>query len=453
MTRMTKRTEGRRAALLSVSLLAVALAGCDTVGDWFSKSPPPPLPGARVAVLVGESKVTPDAALAGTPVALPAPQTNDAWPQAGGNPDHAMGHPALASTSPVQVWSTSIGSGSSDSEVLVSTPVIAQGRLFAMDAGANVSALEAASGRQIWRVDLRPEKRRGDSSGGGVAFADGKLYASTGYGEVMALDPANGAVLWRKKVGGPVRGAPTVVGTTVAVLTLDNQTFALSTADGAAKWNHAGILESAGLLGSASPAASGSLMVVPYSSGELFGLRTENGRTAWQESLAAIRRGGALNGLADIRGLPVIDRGQIFAVGHSGRMVALDERVGARLWEAQVGGVQTPWVAGDYVFVVDNDATVVALTRKAGSVRWVGQLEKHKDPQDSKSALVAWAGPVLAGGKLWLAGSHGVLVALDPADGRELSRSRLSSNTYLPPVVAGNTLYVLSDNGTLAAYR
>lgn len=457
MTRMNdrlprRRPAARRAALLSAPLLVLALTGCDTAMDWFSKTPPPPLPGERVAVLVGENKAEPDPAIAGTPVALPAPQTNDAWPQAGGNPDHSMGHPALGSA-PVQAWTASVGSGSDDSEVLLSTPVVAQGRIYAMDAEAQVTALDAAAGRQFWRTDLRPEKRRGDSSGGGVAFADGRLYASTGYGEVMALDPASGSILWRKKVAGPVRGAPTVSGGTVVVLTLDNQAIALNAADGAPKWTHAGILEPAGLLGSASPAATGGLMVVPYSSGELFGLRTENGRVAWQESLAAIRRGGALSGLADIRGLPVIDRGQIFAIGHSGRMVALDERVGARLWEVPVGGVQTPWLAGDWLFVVDNDAAVVALTRKAGKIRWVSRLEKRKDPKDNKSALVAWAGPVLAGGKLWLTGSHGVLVALDPADGRELSRSKLPGATFLPPVVANNTLYVLSDNGTLSAYR
>jgi outer membrane protein assembly factor BamB len=442
----------RRAAFLSASLLSLMLVGCDTVGNWFSKTPPPPLPGERVAILVGERKVEPDPQVAGQPVALPAPQVNEAWPQAGGNPDHSMGHPALGAGA-TQAWSASIGSGSSSSQVLLSTPVVAQGRIYAMDAEAHVTALEAATGRQLWRVDLRPEKRRGDSMGGGVAFADGRLFASTGYGEVMALDPSNGSVAWRKRVSGPVRGAPTVAGGNVVVLTLDNQTIALSAADGAVKWNHAGILESAGLLGAASPAASGTLVVVPYSSGELFGLRSENGRVGWQDSLAAIRRGGALSGIADIRGLPVIDRGQVFAIGHSGRIVAVDERMGARLWEAEIGGVQTPWLAGDYLFLVDNDSEVVALTRKAGRIRWVSQLEKRKDPKDNKSALVAWAGPVLAGGKLWLTGSQGVLVALDPANGAELGRTKLPGTTYLPPVVANNTLYVLSDNGTLVAFR
>lgn len=445
------RTNSRHAAVLAAPLLGLLLAGCDTVGDWFGKAPPPPLPGERVAVLLGERKVEPDPALAGTAVALPAAQVNDAWPQAGGNPDHAMGHLNLAAA-PVQAWSASIGSGSSSSQMLLSTPVVAQGRIYAMDADTHVAALDERTGRQLWRVDVRPEKRRGNSLGGGVAFADGHLYASTGYGEVLALDPSNGGVVWRKRVPGPVRGAPTVASGTVFVLTIDNQTVALSAADGAVKWNHAGILETAGLLGSASPAADGTLLVVPYSSGELFGLRIENGRVAWQESLAAIRRGGALNSIADIRGLPVIDKGQVYAIGHSGRMVAVDERMGARLWDVEVGGVHMPWLAGDFLFVVDNDSEVVALTRKAGRVRWVSQLDKFKDAKDKKGSIT-WAGPVLAGNRLWLTGSHGVLVSLDPADGHEIGRVALPTSTYLPPVVANNTLYVLSDNGTLVAFR
>jgi len=452
MTRTTASARStRRAVLLSASLAALLLGGCETVNDWFGKSPPPPLPGERLAVLTGERKAEPDPQLANTPVTLPQARTNDSWSQAGGNPDNAMGHLSLAAA-PAQAWTAGIGSGSSSALRLLNAPVVAQGRVYAMDAVGQITALDERTGRQLWRADARPEKRRGDAMGGGVAVAEGRLFATTGYGEVLALNPDDGAVLWRKRVPGPVRSAPTVAGGTVFVVTIDNQTVALSTADGTVRWNHAGIVETAGLLGTASPAVNGSLVVVPYSSGELYGLRAENGRVAWQDSLAAIRRGGALSSIPDIRGLPVIDRGQVFAVGHSGRMISLDERIGARLWEAEIGGVQTPWVAGDHLFMLDNDNEVVALTRRSGRVRWVAPLERFKDPKDRKDPIT-WAGPVLAGERLWLTGSNGVLLALDPASGREIGRYSLPAATYLPPVVANNTLYVLSDNGTLAAYR
>ncbi len=441
----------RRSALLSASLLALFLGGCDTVGDWFGKTPEPRLPGQRVSVLTRERKVEPDSRLADVAVTVPAPVVNAAWAQPGGVPDHMMGHLAL-SANPGEAWRGDVGTGSSSSRMLLGVPVIAGGRIYAMDADAHVAALDESNGRSLWRIDTRPEHERGGATGGGVAYADGRLFAATGYAEVMALDPANGSILWRKRVAGPVRGAPTVSGGRVLVLTLDNQLVALSASDGAVQWSHQGILETAGLLGAASPTATNTLVVAPYSSGELFGLRPENGRVAWQESLATVRRSGALSNLADIRGLPVADRGAVYAIGHSGRMVAIDERIGNRVWEAEIGGVQTPWLAGDYLFTVTNDAELVAVTRQAGRVRWVAPLDRYTDPAD-KTGSIVWAGPVLAGGRLWVAGSNGKLLGIAPADGRiEVTRT-LPAAAYLPPVVANNTLYVLCDNGTLVAFR
>ncbi|PWC39993.1 pyrrolo-quinoline quinone [Azospirillum sp. TSO35-2] len=441
----------RRTALLSASLLALLLGGCDTIGGWFGKTPDPPLPGKRVSVLTRERKVEPDAQLAGVAVTVPQAVANNAWAQPGGTPDHALGNLAL-SANPNDAWRADIGSGSSSSRALLGTPVIADGRIFAMDADSHVSALNERSGQSLWRVDTRPENERGGATGGGVAYADGRVYAATGYAEVLALDPATGKILWRKRIAGPVRGAPTVSGGRVLVVTLDNQLQALSADDGAVQWSHQGILETAGLLGAASPAATSTLVVAPYSSGELYGLRPENGRVAWQESLAAVRRTGALSNLADIRGLPVVDRGAVYAIGHSGRMVAIDERIGNRIWETEIGGVQTPWLAGDHLFVITNDQEVVAVTRQAGRVRWVAPLDRFKDPED-KSGPIVWAGPVLAGDRLWVAGSNGKLLGLSPSDGRiEVTRT-LPAGSYLPPVVANNTLYVLCDNGTLVAFR
>lgn len=441
----------RRAALLSASLLTVLLAGCDTIDSWMGKTPDPPLPGKRVAVLQRERKVEPDTQLAATAVTVPPAVANAAWAQPGGTPDHVLGNLAL-SASPSDAWRADIGAGSSSSRALLGTPVIADGRIFAMDADSHVTALNERSGQSLWRVDTRPENERGGATGGGVAYADGRVYAATGFAEVMALDAGSGKILWRKRIAGPVRGAPTVVGGRVLVITLDNQTIALSADDGAVQWSQQGILETAGLLGAASPAATGTLVVSPYSSGELFGLRPENGRVAWQDSLANIRRTGALSNLADIRGLPVVDRGAVYAIGHSGRMVAIDERIGARIWETEIGGVQTPWLAGDYLFTVTNDQEVVAVARQNGKVRWVAPLARFTDPED-KSGPIVWSGPVMAGSRLWVTGSNGQLLGLSPSDGRvEVTRS-LPTGSYLSPVVANNTLYVLCDNGTLVAFR
>ena len=150
---------------------------------------------------------------------------------------------------------------------------------------------------------------------------------------------------------------------------------ALSADDGSALWTHTGILETAGLLGAVSPAADRTVTVIPYSSGELFALRLENGRPVWNDTLSTVRRAGALSSMADIEGLPVIEGGQVLAIGHGGRMVAIEERTGARQWEQELGGVDSPWAAGDSVFVLTNDSQVVALEAAKEEKQSHGEIE------------------------------------------------------------------------------
>jgi outer membrane protein assembly factor BamB len=274
---------------------------------------------------------------------------------------------------------------------------------------------------------------------------------ATGYAEVLALDPADGKVIWRKKVTAPVHSPPTVADGRIFVVTVDNELNALSTEDGKHLWSHNGIPETAGLLGGASPAVEGEIVLAPYSSGELFALRVENGRAVWSDSLAASRSVNAVAGLADIRGRPVIDRGRVFAVSHSGRMAAVDLRSGDRVWEQQIASSHSPWVVGEYVFVLANDNELVCLTRDEGKIRWVSQLLRFED-EKAKSDPIVWAGPVLGGNRLIVLSSLGEAVSVSPSTGELVGQQTMSAG-YLGPVIADNALYLLSDDANLSAYR
>ena len=439
-------------SLLAATLACLLLSGCDTFNSLISgDSGKNKLKGTRISVLQLDTRAVADPTLANTPVLVPPAVANAEWPQAGGYPDHAMGNLALAAHIE-PVWSSSIGSGSGRQR-LVSPPVSAQGRLYALDSGSRVTALSEADGREQWQTDLTPEETRGSSFGGGIAVGEGFVFAATGYAEVIALNPADGAIVWRKRIPAPARGAPTVVQGRVVAQTIDNQTLALTARTGETEWTHSGILETAGLIGSVSPAADATVIVAPYSSGEITALRVENGRPLWQDNLASARQSGTLTGLADIRGLPVIDRGLVFTVSHSGRTVAIDERTGARVWDAEIGGINTPCSAGDFLYLLSNDNELIALQRGTGHVRWVKPLDRFEDPEDKKSTPVVWSGPVLAGDRLWLVNSQGDVYAVAAMDGTAKRFAKLGSKITLAPVVAGHTLYVIDDAGKITAFR
>jgi outer membrane protein assembly factor BamB len=427
-------------------LLAFGPAACNWFGDKKQ-----PLPGERISVLGIGGEVAADPKLAATPVTLPPPAVNPDWPEPGGNPAHAMNHPALPEKL-ARAWETSIGDGSARYTRVMSQPVIAGGRVFAMDGGVQVRALDAASGKSIWQIDLKPEDLRGNAFGGGPALWNDHLYVATGYAEVLALDPADGKVVWRKNVTAPVHAPPTVVDGRIFAVTVDNELNVLDAKDGRHLWSHNGIPETAGLLGGASPAVEGEVVIAPYSSGELFALRVENGRVVWSDSLAASRNVNAVTGLADIRGRPVVDRGRVFAVSHSGRMAAIDLRTGERVWEQQIASSHSPWVVGDYVFVLANDNEMVCLTRDEGKARWVRELRRYAD-EKGRSDPIFWAGPVLGGNRLIALSSLGEAVSVSPLTGEVIDQQTMSAGGFLGPVIADNALYLLSDDANLSAYR
>lgn len=449
--RPSLRALARGAVLASV---LVGLAGCsaitDFAGDLFAESKTP-LAGKRISVLSLDQRLKPDAKLAATPVHLPPPFDNPAWPDAGGYPNHAMYHLALGSQIS-QAWHADIGDGGGRYGRITAPPVVAGGRVFVVDAFDVVSAYDAKTGQRDWKFDTRPKDSRDQAYGGGVAIAGGRAYAATGYGQVLALDAATGKELWRRDVEAPVHGAPTAADGRVFAITIDNQLEVLDAADGHQLWTHIGIPEPADLLGSASPAVEGDIVIAPYTSGEIYALRVENGRVLWSDNLATPHPIGALSALADIRGAPVIDRDRVFAVGHSGLMVSIDLRTGDRVWEQDIGGTQSPWVAGDYVYVLANDESLICLTRQDGKIRWVRDLPRFQKPKKKEDALF-WTGPVLAGDRLIVASSAGEAFSVSPYTGDPLGWTEFPDGVFVTPTVAGKTLYVVTSDADLIALR
>ncbi|HSE78018.1 MAG TPA: PQQ-binding-like beta-propeller repeat protein [Alphaproteobacteria bacterium] len=430
----------------SLVIPALALGAC----DWFGGPDKTPLAGERIAVIAQSQSVEADRRLADVPVRLPEPVANNAWAQAGGTPTHAMQH--LAAEGFTIAWRADVGSGVSRDGRITAAPVVAAGKIFAVDAGVQVSAFDAAGGGTLWRFDVRPSGDGSGGAGGGVAYDNGRLYVGSGFAQVIALDADTGSEIWRTTLTAPVRGAPTVGGGRVFAITADNQTHSLDADSGRKLWSHAGISESAGIYGGSSPALFQNAVIAAYSSGELFALRADNGRVLWAESLAGALRADAVSSLADIRGFPVIDRGVVYAASHSGRVAAIDLRSGGRIWEQDFGSLYTPWIAGDFMFVTTVENEVVAVTRRDGRVRWVQKLAVWRDATRKRGRIV-WTGPVLVAGRLFLASSEGEALAISAASGAIESRFSIAGSVTAAPIVANGTIYVLTDSATLIALR
>ncbi len=356
---------------------------------------------------------------------------------------------------PREAWSVDAGTGSGKRSRLMGQPIVADGRVYVIDTESVVRAFDQENGDRLWEAELAPPAEEDDDSGlmgGGLAFADGRLFATTGYAQVVALDAASGQEQWRQRVTAPMRAGPTVSGGRVFVITLDNTSLALAASDGRILWTHSGAEENAALLGAAEPAVDNGVVVMPYTSGEVAALRVDTGASLWSDSVIAARRTDAAANLVDIAARPVIDRNRVFVVGHSGMLVGIDMRSGDRAWSVEAAGLNQPWVAGRFLFLVTTDNQLVAIESQSGRIAWTLQLVRWQDPED-RTGRISWTGPTLASDRLIVTSSDGVLLAVDPYDGTVLGQMEIASGINLPPAVAGGTLFFLTDEGRLLAFR
>lgn len=434
-----------------IMALSATLAGCGVLGGG-DKPKVTPTVGNRTAILTrAESGAEVDKDLAGVAVILPAAVTNANWSQPGGSATKATGHLSIGETIS-RAWTAKMA-GSSLRVRLAAAPVVYGGRLYAVDTDGMVHAYDTTTGQQVWSVAL--EKRDDGASsvfGGGVSADATRVYATNGVGEVAALNSTDGTQIWRVKPAGPLRGAPTLAFGSVYVMSQDNQLIALNQVDGTTSWNASGSLGQAGVFGVAAPAAGQGTVVAGFSSGELIAYRYENGRNLWSDALARTSISTSVSSLTDIDADPIIDRGRVYAVGQGGRMAAYELVTGQRIWELNIAGISTPTIAGEWLFVLTDDARILCIARATGKVRWSTQLQRFRK-EKKKEGQIDWSGPVLAGGRLFIANTQGEVGQVNPSDGAFTMLFDVKEKVSLPPIVADNTLYILDDGGTIHAFR
>jgi outer membrane protein assembly factor BamB len=243
-----------------------------------------------------------------------------------------------------------------------------------------------------------------------------------------------------------------VVESRLFVTTIEDKLLALATDDGRQLWSHQAANATTSILGRPAPAFSDGLVVAGFGSGELATLHAESGTAVWTDTLAATVSSGSIADFAAIRGLPVVGDGRVYAIGMGGLAVAVDLPSGRRLWEREASGEDSPWAAGSWLFIVTLEQKMGALNRDDGRVAWVTDLPRWENPEKEKDPIT-WYGPLLAGDRLVVAGTNRRALAVSPYTGEILGQQDLSGAASLGPIVAGGTVFVVTDDGRLLALR
>ena len=446
------------------AVLALLVSACGGGTDEKEK-----FDGDRISVLSFDTALRTDPRLQDQPVSIIPAFRNSSWSNPGGFASHAAYHLELDGLK--EAFRVDAVEGNSGLMRIKAVPIVADGKVFAMGAELDVTAVDAKTGSRLWKRSVKAdysEPNRGltrflgisekpaplrDGFGGGIAYDAGRLFVTTGFGELLALNANSGEVLWRVQSAVAFSNAPTVRAGRLYVASQDSRLQAYSAEDGVLLWDHSAINEGATIMGATSAAVNEQVVVAGFNSGEVIALSPVNGQVAWSESLTS--RGTQVTPLSQLNaivGRPVIDRDRVYVTSHGGRTAAIDLRSGERIWTADIGSIETPWTIGDFVLLMSLEGELVALSREQGRVRWMTNLPAFKDPSD-RNGRINYAGPILAGGRIILASSDGRVLSLEPSNGDLIETVDIDDAVNVAPVVADGTLYILSDDGALIALR
>lgn len=338
--------------------------------------------------------------------------------------------PNAALISTRQAWTAQVGNTGFPMQ-----PGVVGDTVVLASVDGSVAALDARTGRDIWRANL------GAPIAAGVG-TDGKLAAVvTRANELVTLDA--GREIWRQKLGAQAFSAPFVAGGRVFVLTADRAVTAFDGQGGRKLWTQQRpgeplVLRQAGVM-----LAVGDTLVVGLS-GRLVGLNPSNGSIRWEAPIASPRGTNDIERLVDLTGRVSRIGDVVCARAFQSAVGCVNAARGAVLWTRTANGAEGVHGDDSTVYGAESDGKVIAWRRSDGERLW----------QSDRLQYRSLSAPLAVGRSVVVADESGLVHFLSRTDGSPLTRlSTDSSGVSIGPVLAGDTLVVVTRNGGVYGFR
>jgi outer membrane protein assembly factor BamB len=329
-----------------------------------------------------------------------------------------------------QAWVTQVG------PVLFPMHMHADEQSVTLASGqGDVMQLDAQSGAALWRTALQTPLAAGVGS-------DGRYAAVVSRDNVLiALD--RGREMWRANLGAQVFTSPLVAGLRVFVLDAERRLSAFDARSGRRLWQlsrraDALVLRQAGVL-----MAVGDTLVMGVS-GHLQGVNPNTGAVVWDATVAAPRSTNDIERLVDVVD-GVARSGQLVCVrAFQAAVGCVDASTGKVRWTQVANGFVGLSGDGSQVYGVEASGQVKAWALADGKQVWTSQALQYR----------RLSAPLLLGRSVALGDEAGLVHLLSRADGSVMNRVGTDGSAIeLAPVLAGETLVVVSRNGGVFGFR
>lgn len=342
-----------------------------------------------------------------------------------------------ASAAVDSVWSVDTGRGPGE---LFLKLAVAQHQhvLYLCDTRGRVTAVNQKNGDRLWRVNLSVPLSAG------VGFGDDLVLVATRKGEVIALKKDNGAERWRARVGSEVLAPPVAEAGVVVVQSVDGQLTGFSSETGKRLWNVERTEPALSLRGTATPVIVQGVVLTGLATGKLMAVALRDGRVVWEIPIAQAQGRTEIERLVDVDAAPLVVGRTLFSAAYQGKVVAVSLEQGRLLWSRELSTFSSLAADDKNLYLSDGRGHAYALDQASGATVWKQERLSGRQP----------SAPAVVGAAIAVGDYKGYLHWLAREDGQFMARERIGRSAILtPPLVDGDMVYVMTQNGYLDAVR
>jgi len=370
-----------------------------------------------------------------------------------------------------QVWNKNAGSGQDERYTRFIPGLDGKGNIYTVGVEGDVYALEAASGKRIWRYSTveHPEdagfwsRTEQVPISGGIGVSPSAVFFGTFDGRLHVLDSATGALKWQAEVSSEIAAPPAGNNDVVVANTIDGRVFAFDAETGKQRWSYDHAVPVLTLRGTASPLITSSQVILAFDNGQILSLSLADGSSQWQIRTSRPKGRTELDRIVDIDGTPVLSGGYLYAASFQGSVVAVSRGAGRVMWTKDISTAHAVAVDNGKVFISTEESRLVAFNAITGELEWENFELKRRDT----------GAPTVFGDFVAVTDAKGYVYLLNQSDGvlayrflprvvgdgkpkdKYLHFKRGSKRPVIrsPLISSDDLLYAFTDDGRLTAYR
>ncbi len=338
--------------------------------------------------------------------------------------------PVFSATADARVaWQANVG----NAERFAFAPLVRGGAVLAASAAGEVTKLDLASGKQVWRTATGARLSAGPGSDGRLAVV------GTARGEVIAVDDS-GRLAWKAQLSGEILSSPEIHEDIVVVRSGDGRIFGLAATDGRRRWTYQRALPALTVRSPAGVSVVHGGVFSGFPGGKLVALVLNSGTIAWEGTVSTPRGSTELERMTDIVGAPLVDGRVVCAVAYQGRVACFDAVNGTQLWVREMSSIMPLAADARYIYATDDKGNVHALDKTSGASIWKQERLLGRLP----------TGATVIGNYVAVGDYQGYVHFLNRSDGSLAARVATDGSAILLPAVsARDSVLVQTRNGGL----